>query len=103
MGLRTVGLGVSVMASVFVLGQGEAQAATIVRILAGGKTTATVKLPEGKLRFRANTVKIVKGFGGNKQGKKGPITLSGKVAIDVFDGQKPLMHIAADEVVVEAG
>ncbi len=97
--LRTVGLGVSVMASAFVLGQSEAQAATIVRILAGGKTTATVKLPEGKLRFSANAVKTSKGL----QGRKGSIKLSGKVAIDVLRGQAPLMHIAAEEAVVEAG
>jgi uncharacterized beta-barrel protein YwiB (DUF1934 family) len=97
--LSSVGVGLSVMASVCGFGQSQAQAAATVRILAGGKTTAIVKLPEGKLRFSANAVKTSKGL----QGKKGSIKLSGKVAIDVLDGQKPLMHIAAEEAVVEAG
>ncbi len=92
-------VGLSVLASALVLAQGQAQAATRVRIMAGAKTTATVKLPEGKVRFIANAIHVGKGL----QGKKGPIKLSGKVSIDVLKGKASLMHITADEAVVEAG
>lgn len=95
--LNAVAVSLSVLASTMVLAQSQAQAATKVRILAGGKTAAVVKLPEGKVRYSAQTITVRKSL----QGKKGPVKLAGKVSIDVFKGQESLMHITADEVVVE--
>lgn len=77
----------------------QARAAVKVRILSGGQTTAVMEMPTNStVRVSAREVQSVQ----NAQGGISKITLTGKVSISVFKDNQPQMHIAADEVVVEA-
>ncbi len=98
--MRKAGTFIASLSAVALVGLApQARAAVKVRILSGGQTTAVMEMPTNStVRVSAREVQSVQ----NARGGISKITLTGKASISVFKDNQLLMHIAADEVVLEA-